>query len=394
MYITELLEKMVEFGASDIHLKTGSSPILRVNGELTLIGGWREGKLTPSQTSELAFSMMNELQRHQFEEKHELDMAYSVSGLGRFRANIFMQRGSIGLVLRMIPFQVPGFKELNLPPVVLKKLAEERRGLVMVVGPTGCGKSTTLAAIVDYINSTRKCHIMTIEDPIEYLHRDKESMINQREIGIDTNSFADALRHIVRQDPDVILIGEMRDAETLTAALSAAETGHLVLTTLHTIDAPQTVKRMINLAPPYLHNQIQMQLSLTLQGIVSLRLLPRIDAGGRIPAVEVMIATAFVRKLLEENKIAEIGDAVGKGRHYGMQTFNQAIINLYREKKISYEDAMAAASNPEELKLNLSGIFAGQESTHDVGSEVIAKEEAQQREEIRRRLESIKAARK
>ncbi|MDI6791690.1 MAG: type IV pilus twitching motility protein PilT [bacterium] len=394
MYITELLEKMVEFGASDIHLKTGSSPILRVNGELTLIGGWREGKLTPSQTSELAFSMMNELQRHQFEEKHELDMAYSVSGLGRFRANIFMQRGSIGLVLRMIPFQVPSFKELNLPPVVLKKLAEERRGLVMVVGPTGCGKSTTLAAIVDYINSTRKCHIMTIEDPIEYLHRDKESMINQREIGIDTDSFADALRHIVRQDPDVILIGEMRDAETLTAALSAAETGHLVLTTLHTIDAPQTVKRMINLAPPYLHNQIQMQLSLTLQGIVSLRLLPRIDTEGRVPAVEVMIATAFVKKLLEENKIAEIGDAVAKGRHYGMQTFNQAIINLYREKKISYEDAMAAASNPEELKLNLSGIFAGQESVHDVGSEVIAKEEAQQREEIRRRLESIKAARK
>ncbi|MEW5768584.1 MAG: PilT/PilU family type 4a pilus ATPase [bacterium] len=388
MYITDLLEKMVEAGASDIHLKTGSVPILRIDGELTLMKDWRSGRLTSSQTSELAFSMMNEIQRHRFEEHHELDMAYSVSGLGRFRANIFMQRGSIGLVLRMIPFQVPGFAELHLPPV-LKKLAEHQRGLVMVVGPTGCGKSTTLAAMVDHINATRKCHIMTVEDPIEYLHRDKESIINQREIGIDTNTFADALRHVVRQDPDVILIGEMRDAETLTAALSAAETGHLVLTTLHTIDAPQTVKRMINLAPPYLHNQIQMQLSLTLQGIVSIRLLPRIDAEGRIPAVEVMIASALVRKLLEDNRIPEIADAIEKGGVHGMQSFHQELVRLCREeKKITYEVALAAASQPEKFKLAMSDLFTGDESTYDVAEEVRKKEEAALKEEIqRKRLE-------
>ncbi|HAV42976.1 TPA: type IV pili twitching motility protein PilT [bacterium] len=362
MQIDELLRIMVDAKASDLHLKVGNYPMFRINEELTSIAkiapDWEDSPLSPLRTEEFAATLMNQAQLSRFKETREMDLAYSVSGLGRFRVNILYQRGTVSIAFRSIPFDIPKFEELNVPPGV-KDLAEEVRGLVLVTGAAGSGKSTTLAAMIDYINSTRKDHIITIEDPIEFLHRDKVGIVTQREVGMDTLSFSDALRHILRQDPDVVLIGEMRDVETVAAAITAAETGHLVLSTLHTIDAPQTIERIINFFPPYQHQQLRMQLSLLLRGVISQRLLPRQDQKGLIPAVEVMKGTAFVRKLIVENNIYQITNAIAEGAFYGMQTFNQSLASLYQQGRISSEDALAAASNPEELRLAFKGIYSG-----------------------------------
>lgn len=353
---------MIETDASDLHIKTGSPPVLRIHEELVSLAeispDWKDNPIMPSHTKEFAQDIMNENQRRRFEDTLEADLAYSVPGLGRFRVNVMLQRGSIALAIRSVPFDIPKFEELNLPPAV-KDLAEEQRGLVLVTGTARSGKSTTLAAMIDHINSTRKLHIITIEDPIEFLHRDKLGIVTQREIDMDTFSFGEALKHVLRQDPDVILIGEMRDVETVGSALMAAETGHLVFSTLHTLDAPQTIERIINFFPPYQHHQLRMQISMLLRGVISMRLLPRSDQEGVIPAVEIMKGTAFIHKLIAEDKIYQITNAIADGGFYGMQTFNQSLASLYQEKKIGYDDALAQASNPEELKLAFKGIYSG-----------------------------------
>lgn len=372
MHINEYLRKMVNDKASDMYLKVGSPPILRIDGKLTymLQDDRLETfpRLSPAETSELSYSLLTEAQKRKFEETYELDLAYSASGIGRFRCNIFWQRNTIALVFRMIPFDIPSFEELYLPEVI-RDLASIPRGLIIVTGATGSGKSTTLAAMLDHINSTRRAHIITVEDPIEFLHRDRESVIEQREVEMDTRSFPEALKHVVRQNPDVIMIGEMRDIESLSACLSAAETGHLVLTTMHTIDAPQTIERIINFFPPYQHNQVRMQLSLVLKGVISLRLLPRADGTGRIPAVEILTVTPLVRKLIEEGKSAQISSAITGGKFYGMQSFNQSLLHLYQNGLVAFEDALDASSNPEEFRLNVRGIYAGGTEVYEVKQE-------------------------
>ncbi|MGD1075790.1 MAG: PilT/PilU family type 4a pilus ATPase, partial [Thermodesulfovibrionales bacterium] len=292
MEINELLKMAIAQEASDLHIKVGSPPILRIAGELIPLHS--EGRTSQQDAMKIAFSVMSPGQRETFKKKNELDLAYSVPGLGRFRCNVFIQRGTIGSVFRLIPMKIPTFEELTLPES-LKKMSLEERGLIIVTGTTGSGKSTTLASMIDYINSNRTSNIITIEDPIEYLHRDKKSIVNQREVGTDTESFGKALRSALRQDPDVILVGEMRDFETIQTALTAAETGHLVFSTLHTIDAMETVNRIIAVFPPYQHKQVRIQLSSVIKGIVSMRLMPRADGRGRVPAVEVLIATATIK---------------------------------------------------------------------------------------------------
>ncbi|MFH1562416.1 MAG: type IV pilus twitching motility protein PilT [Nitrospirota bacterium] len=362
MHINEYLKKMVGSKASDMYLKVGSPPVLRVDGRLTYMTQDDNieviPRLSPAETSELAYSVMDESQKRKFEEQHGIDLAYSAPGLGRFRSNVFRQRNTIALVFRMIPFEIPSFDELYLPEVI-RDLASIPRGLIVVTGATGSGKSTTLAAMIDHINSTRRSHIITVEDPIEFLHRDRESVIEQREVEMDTRSFAEALKHVVRQNPDVIMIGEMRDIESLSACLSAAETGHLVMTTMHTIDAPQTIERIINFFPPYQHNQIRMQLSMVLKGVISQRLLPRSDGTGRVPAAEILTVTPLVRKLIEEAKTLQISSAITGGKFYGMQSFNQSLVHLYQNGLVTFEDALDASSNPEEFRLNIRGIYAG-----------------------------------
>jgi twitching motility protein PilT len=304
--------------------------------------------------------------RDKFKDNHEVDLAYSVAGLGRFRCNAFQQRGTIGMIFRVIPMKVATVDDLMLPKV-LKKIAAEERGLVLVTGTTGSGKSTTLAALVDEINLTRTAHIMTIEDPIEYLHRDNRSIINQREIGVDTNSFAHALRSALRQDPDVILVGEMRDFETIQTALLAAETGHLVLSTLHTLDATETINRIIAVFPPHQQKQVRIQLSSVLKSVISQRLIPRTDAKGRVPAVEVLISTAFIRDcIIDKDKSHLIHGAISQGTsQYGMQTFDQSIFSLYEQKHISYEEALRWCSNVDEFKLKVQGISTTAEMAKD-----------------------------
>ena len=355
MQIADLLREMVDKKGSDLHLRVGSPPIFRINGRLVRSS---HPMLNPKETERIGFSLLNEKQKQIFEEKHEYDLSYAIEGLARFRINIFLQRGTIHVAFRLVPFAVPDFEQLNLPPV-LKKISENERGLVLVTGPAGCGKSTTLAAIVDYINSTRAVHIITIEDPIEFLHQDKKSVITQRELGEDTLDYPAALKHIVRQDANVILVGEMRDLATMAAALTAAQLGSLVLSTVHTIDAVQTITRIIDLFPPYQQNQVRLQLSDTLQAVISQRLLSRADGNGRIPAVEVLVATALVKKLIEENRIGETLGTVEKGDYYGMQSFNQALQKLYSKGLVKLEDALASASNPEELLLYIRGIDSG-----------------------------------
>jgi twitching motility protein PilT len=341
--------------ASDIHLKAGLPPIYRIDGALRPHP--KSPRIPPEATRQMAYAIMSERQRLRFEDAHEVDLSYGIPGLGRFRVNIFAQRGSISLVFRFIPFEVKGLEELLLPPA-LKKMALEPRGLILVTGTTGSGKSTTLAALIDRINTHRTAHIVTIEDPIEYLHRDKKSIINQREVGFDTAGFDVALKSALRQDPDVILVGEMRDFETIETALTAAETGHLVLSTLHTVDAPETINRIVSVFPPYQQRQIRLQLSSILKGVISQRLVPRADGKGRVPAVEVLVSTARTRELIDDKeKTRLLHDAIQQGYvSYGMQTFDQSLMGLYKRKLITYEEALRQSSNPDDFKLKISGV--------------------------------------
>lgn len=361
MQINELLKKAYSMEASDLHIKVGSPPIMRVHGELIPMN--EEGRVTAEQALKMAFQVMNPSQREIFKRKQDIDLAYSVTGLGRFRCNIFVQRGTVGLVFRVIPMKIPTIDELNLPEV-LKKIAMEPRGLILVTGTTGSGKSTTLAAMIDHINSNKTYNIITIEDPIEYLHRDKKSIVNQREVGSDTESFSKALRAALRQDPDVILVGEMRDFETIQTALTAAETGHLVLSTLHTTDATETINRIITVFPPYQHKQIRIQLASILKGIISMRLVPRADGNGRVPAVEVLIATETIKDcIIDPDKTKLISDVIAKSKlHYGMQTFDQSLYDLYKKGLITYEEALRRATNPDDFALKVKGI----QSTSDL----------------------------
>ena len=364
MHINDILKVAVERKASDVHLKVGAHPVLRIDGRLQVMSEFK--RMMQEDTIAMAFSMMSSRQKERFKQQLEIDIAYSVPGLGRFRCNIFQQRGSVGLVLRLIPSRIQTFKELMLPPV-LERISEEQRGLVLVTGTTGSGKSTTLASMIDFINARRIEHIMTIEDPIEFLHRDKKSIINQREVDVDTRGFSVALRSALRQDPDVILVGEMRDYETIETALLAAETGHLVLSTLHTLDATETVNRIISVFPPHQQKQIRIQLSAVLKAIVSMRLLPRADGLGRVPAIEVLISTAYIRDCVEnKEKTKLIRDAINQGTsQYGMQTFDQSLYLLYKNGLITLEEALRRATNPDEFKLKIQGI----QSTSDVSRE-------------------------
>src|SRR5262247_1276906 len=321
--IDQLLTIACSKGASDLHIKAGSFPFIRVNGELLPMV--EAQRLAAEDTLNMAFSIMNNRQKQRFNENSEIDIAYGVSGLGRFRCNIFQQRGTVGMVLRVIPTTVRSTEELRLPSVI-EKIADEKRGLILVTGTTGSGKSTTLAAMIDYINRNRTGHIVTVEDPIEFLHRDKKAYVNQREVDVDTRSFYEALRGALRQDPDVILVGEMRDYETIETALMAAETGHLVLSTLHTLDATETINRIISVFPPHQQKQIRLQLAAVLKAAVSQRLMPRADGTGRVPAVEVMRTTNFIRDCIEnKDKTKLIHDAIAQGTsQYGMQTFDQS----------------------------------------------------------------------
>ena len=364
MHINDILKVAVERKASDVHLKVGAHPVLRMDGRLQVMTEFK--RLMQEDTIAMAFSMMSSRQKERFKHQLETDIAYSVPGLGRFRCNIFQQRGSVGIVLRLIPSRIQTFKELMLPPV-LEKICEEQRGLVLVTGTTGSGKSTSLASMIDYINTRRIEHVMTIEDPIEFLHRDKKSIINQREVDVDTKQFSVALRSALRQDPDVILVGEMRDYETIETALLAAETGHLVLSTLHTLDATETVNRIISVFPPHQQKQIRIQLAAVLKAIVSMRLLPRADGLGRVPAVEILIATSYIRDCIEnKEKTKLIRDAITQGTsQYGMQTFDQSLYLLYKNGLITLEEALRRATNPDEFKLKIQGI----QSTSDMSRE-------------------------
>jgi len=364
MHVNDLLKVAVDRGASDLHLKVGSYPMVRVHGRLARVA--EEKKLDHEDLVEMAASIMSATQRQRFKDAQEIDLAYSVPGLGRFRCNVFQQRGTVGLVLRVIPVKIMTVRELGLP-VVLEKISQEQRGLILCTGTTGSGKSTTLAAMIDYINSQRCEHIITIEDPIEFLHRDKKSIVNQREVEVDTRSFAAALRSALRQDPDVILVGEMRDYETIETAITAAETGHLVLSTLHTLDATETVNRIISVFPPHQQKQIRLQLAGVLKAVVSMRLIPRADGHGRVPAAEVMIATPFIRDcIINKDKTKLIHEAIAAGvSQYGMQTFDQSIFQLYKKELISYDEALRRASNPDEFKLKIQGI----QSASDMAAE-------------------------
>lgn len=364
MELNEILAMAVKAKASDVHIKAGLPPVYRIDGALRpLPNGPR---LTPENIRKMTYAMLSDRQREEFENRHELDLAYGVQGLGRFRVNMFTQRGSISAVLRTIPFNVSTLEELNLPAVI-KKITQNKRGLVLVTGTTGSGKSTTLASMLDAINSNRTEHIITIEDPIEYLHRDKKSIINQRELGVDTQSFADALKSSLRQDPDVILVGEMRDYETIDTALTAAETGHLVLSTLHTVDAQETINRIVGVFPPYQQRQVRLQLSAVLKGVISQRLVPRADGKGRVPAVEVMVSTARVRELIDDKeKTKLLRDTIQNGYEtYGMQTFDQSLMKLLNNELITFDEALRQSSNPDDFKLKYSGISSTSDLTWD-----------------------------
>ncbi len=345
----------MSFGASDLHLRAGSFPVIRVNGELRPVAG--VNRMSQDETLEMAFSMMSNRQKQHFKEAYEVDIGYGVTGLGRFRVNIFQQRNSIGIVARVISDTIKSFSELGLPPV-LSKIAEEQRGLVLVTGTTGSGKSTTLSAMIDHINQTRNSHIVTIEDPIEFLHKDKKSYITQREVDVDTRTFAEALRGSMRQDPDVILVGEMRDLETIETALVAAETGHLVFSTLHTLDASETLTRILSAFPPFQQKSIRIQLAGLLKAVVSQRLMKSARGSSRIPAVEVLISTPLIRDyILHEEKTNQVRDAIAAGTsQYGMQTFDQSLFYLYQSELITLEEALRGATNPDEFRLRLAGI--------------------------------------
>jgi twitching motility protein PilT len=349
-----LLHEAVRREASDVHIKVGSPPYLRVDGILEPLADLPD--VTPADTERVAFAIMPKARADEFIECQEADFAHTVSGLGRFRVNVFRQRGSVGMVLRRVLPGIPSFESLGLPPVV-RRLAEEPRGLVLVTGPTGSGKTTTLAAMIDHINETMSKHIVTIEDPIEVLHPDKRSIVNQREIGTDTEDFHAALKRVLRQDPDVILIGEMRDPETVWAALSAAETGHLVFATLHTMSATETISRIIDFFPPYQQQQVRMSLAGSLRGIVSQRLVQRADGRGRVPAMEVLVATGRVfDKITDPSATHELEELIADGEYYGMQTFDQSLLSLYEQGSVSRRDALSTSTNSHDLRLKMDAV--------------------------------------
>ena len=364
MELNEILRAASKHGASDVHLKVGLPPIFRINGKLVPLKV--PEPLKPPDLAGMMEIVFQEGQKERFALHHELDCAYGVPGLGRFRVNVFQQRGTIGIVMRLVPVGVRTFEDLHLPKV-LEKISLEERGLVLCTGTTGCGKSTTLAAMVQYINTHRSCHVMTIEDPIEFLLRDSKSIINQRELGVDTSSFADALKSALRQDPDVILVGEMRDLETIETAIIAAETGHLVLSTLHTMDATETINRIVGTFPPFQQKQIRLQLASVLKAVISQRLLPRADGQGRVPAAEVLLNTARVREYIEDkDKTRKIREAIAQGFvSYGMQTFDQSLLTLLKEELVTLDEALRQASNPDDFALRVRGVSSTSDLTWD-----------------------------
>ena len=354
------LHYLIEHGGSDLHLKVPSAPVIRVDGSMNPIDGL--APLTPEDTERAVHEMLGDPTKLQeFNDDGEVDFAYSIPGLARFRCNAFRQRGSVSVVVRAIPVSIKSIAELSLPPVI-RELAEEERGIVLLTGTTGSGKSTTLAAMIDHINSTRRRHIVTVEDPLEFLHEDKKSIINQREVGMDTGSFKRALRRVLRQDPDVILIGEMRDEETVHAALSAAETGHLVFSTVHTVDAAETVNRLIDFFPPHMHNQVRAMIASTLKGAVSQRLVPTLDGSGRLACCEVLRMTGRVRDMvINPEETGRLHEVISEGGYYGMQTFDQALLGHVQKGLVSMEDALKAATSPHDFKLMVAA--DGQRST-------------------------------
>ena len=342
----QLLQTMIEKGASDLHITTGSPPQIRVDGHLLPLN---LPVLTPAETKQLVYSVLTDAQKHRFEEEIELDLSFGLKGLSRFRANVFMQRGAVAAAIRTIPFKILSFEELGLPAIV-NDLVKKPRGLVLVTGPTGSGKSTTLAAMIDKINSERHDHIVTVEDPIEYLHTHKKSIVNQREINADTKTFKTALKYILRQDPDVVLIGEMRDLETIEATLTIAETGHLSFATLHTNSCSQTINRIIDVFPAHQQPQVRAQLSFVLEGVISQQLIPKAGGQGRVLALEIMVPNAAIRNLIREDKVHQIYSMMQTGQaKYGMQTLNQSLTELYQRRLITYEEAIGRSSFPEEL---------------------------------------------
>src|SRR6266850_215540 len=378
--IDDLLVTACAHVASDLHLKVGSFPVMRIGGELHPIV--EAPRLSPEDTLDMAFSMMSNRQKQKLKEVSEVDIAYSVNGLGRFRANIFQQRGSVSIVLRVIPDQSKNTAALGLPPVI-DRIVEERRGLILVTGATGSGKSTTLAAMIDSINSSRSGHIVTIEDPIEFLHRDKRSFVTQREVDVDTRSFAEALRGALRQDPDVILVGEMRDHETIETALTAAETGHLVLSTLHTLDATETITRIVSSFPSHQQKSVRIQLAGILKAVISMRLVRAAKGAGRVAAIEVLVSTAHIRDhIINQEKTYLIREAIAAGTsQYGMQTFDQSLFNLVQSGLISLEEALHNASNPDEFRMRVSGIVSAGQTVNTMSPNSVSTPAAQKHEQ-------------
>ncbi len=364
MELNDILKAGVQHGASDVHLKVGLPAVFRINGRLVPLKSPQPMKSDDLRT--ICASILSNEQMERFEKHHEIDCAYGVAGLGRFRVNIFLQRGTLGIVFRVIPVGVLSFTDLHLP-VVMEKIAMENRGLILCTGTTGSGKSTTLASIVEHMNNNRSCHIITIEDPIEFLLRDKKSIINQRELGVDTDTFVGALKSALRQDPDVILVGEMRDFDTIETAIMAAETGHLVLSTLHTLDAAETINRIVGVFPPFQQKQIRVQLASVLKAVISQRLVPRADGKGRVPAVEILLNTARVKEYIEDkDRTRKIREAIAQGYvSYGMQTFDQSLMALLKENLITLDEAMRQASNPDDFALRVRGISSTSDATWD-----------------------------
>jgi len=370
MTFKEMIQQMLARKASDLHLRVGLRPTLRIDGKLYSAD---DNALMPQDMDKILSQVLTESQQQRFHQRREMDLALSISKMGRFRINLYKQRGTVGIAIRHVNTIIPSFEELNLPDTI-KNIADGRKGLIIVTGTTGSGKSTSLAAMIEHINSTRSVNVLTIEDPIEYIYRDKKSIVSQREVGGDTESFATALRHAFRQDPDIILIGEVRDADTMGIALTAADTGHLVMTTLHTMNAVETISRVISFFPPHQHQQIRLLLAGTLKSIICQRLLPRHDGPGRIPAIEILVTTASIREyIIDQLKTPLIPELIEQGAvQYGMQSFDQTIMKMFRDGTISYEEALAQSSNPEDFDLRCKGIT----STSDRGwGEFSGKEE-------------------